>query len=67
MTTKMTPETLRRIEDFIRSSHLPRKAEKLSGLLAAFLNGRRLELHDDMILLDGIAIDPSELENGRWR
>jgi hypothetical protein len=65
--TKLTPETLRRIEDFIRTSDLPRKAEKIDGLLAAFLNGRCLELHGDTICLDGIAIDPSELENGRWR
>jgi hypothetical protein len=62
----MTVETYRRIEDYIRESDLPRKPQKLDGLKRAFFAKHPLELRDDVLLLAGIAIDPSELENGNW-
>ncbi|MBX3452501.1 MAG: hypothetical protein KF777_23320 [Planctomycetaceae bacterium] len=62
----MTPETFERIAEFIRTSDLPRKDQKLDGLRRAYIKRHRLDLVGDMLLLDGIAIDPSELENGYW-
>jgi hypothetical protein len=63
----MTTHTFERIEEYIRNSDLPRKEQKLDGLRRAHLKGMRLTLtDDDTLLLDGISIDPSELENGYW-
>ena len=61
------------IAEFILGSDLPRKQQKIAGLRRAALKrvpmalvGDPAEGKDDMILVDGIAIDPSELENGYW-
>ncbi|MGD9856114.1 MAG: hypothetical protein AB7U20_14310 [Planctomycetaceae bacterium] len=60
------------IADYIRQSSLPRKQQKLAGLSTC--RHRRIpmrllplaETGESMILVGGIAIDPSELENGHW-
>lgn len=63
----MTTHTFERIAALIRTSHLPRKEQKLDGLRRALHKGLHLVLtDDDTLLLDGIAIDTSELENGNW-
>ncbi|MGC1272643.1 MAG: hypothetical protein WBC44_02965 [Planctomycetaceae bacterium] len=62
----MTQHTLERIAEYIRSSDLPRKEQKLDGLRAAYYKRRNLTLVGDVLMHDGIAIDPSELENGYW-
>jgi hypothetical protein len=63
----MTKHTFERIAKYIRSSDLPRKERKLEGLRRAYHKGMNLTLtDDDTLLLDGIAIDTSELENGHW-
>jgi hypothetical protein len=63
----MTTHTFERIAEYIRNSDLSRKEQKLDGLRRAHLKGTRLTLtDDDTLLLDGISIDPSELENGYW-
>lgn len=62
----MTNQTLFRIEEFIRQSDLPRKAQKLEGLKRAYFKKQPLDLRDDVLLLAGISIDPSELEDGYW-
>ena len=61
------------IGEFIIGSDLPRKQQKIDGLRRAALKRIPMALAcdpaggaDDMILVDGIAIDPSELENGYW-
>jgi hypothetical protein len=62
----MDTTTFERIAEYIRTSDLPRKEQKLDGLRRAYIKRHPLEMRDDVILLDGIAIDPSELENGYW-
>jgi hypothetical protein len=62
----MTTTEFQRIEEYIRQGDLPRKDQKLDGLKRALIKKARLMLRDDTLLLDGIAIDPSELENGYW-
>jgi hypothetical protein len=63
----MTTHTFERIAEYIRNSDLSRKEQKLDGLRSAFHKGMHLTLtDDDTLLLDGIAIDTSELENGYW-
>ena len=63
----MTRHTFERIAEYIRRSDLPRKEQKLDGLRRAYHKQMHLTLtDDDMLLLDGIAIDTSELENGYW-
>jgi hypothetical protein len=66
----MTPATFDRIADWIQASDLPRQAHKLDGLRRCFRKRLNLDLVQwdgiDVLLLDGIAIDPSELENGHW-
>jgi hypothetical protein len=59
------------IARYIEASDLPRKEQKLDGLRRAALKKIRMALlsdpsGEDIILVDGIAIDPSELENGYW-
>jgi hypothetical protein len=62
--------TFDRIADWIQASDLPWKAHKLDGLRRCFHKRLNLDLVDwdgiDVLLLDGVAIDPSELENGHW-
>ncbi len=62
-----------RIAQYIAGSDLPRKQQKIDRLRRAAL--RRIPMTlvcepqtgaCDIILVDGIAIDPSELENGYW-
>jgi hypothetical protein len=61
-----------RIANHVRSSDLPRKEMKLAGLRRAETLSIPMALVCDpvsnihMILVDGIAIDTSELENGYW-
>jgi hypothetical protein len=66
----MTPATFDRIAAWIQASDLPRKARKLDGLRRCFHRRLNLDLVQrddlDLLLLDGTAIDPSELENGYW-
>ena len=62
----MTTETYHRIQEFIRQSDLPRKPQKLDGLKRAFFKRHPLDLRNDILLLAGTSIDPSELENGHW-
>ena len=62
----MTSQTFERIAEYIQTSDLPRKEQKLDGLRRAYHKRHPLELVGDVLLLDGIAIDPSELENGYW-
>ena len=59
-------ETWARIERFIEASDLPRKQRKLEGVRRARERGLTMGLLGDVLLLDGIAIDPSELETGHW-
>lgn len=61
-----TDATWERIERFIEESDLPRKERKLDGLRRARRRGLTMELLGDVLLLDGTAIDPSELETGHW-
>lgn len=65
--------TYERIAQYILASDLPRRNEKIDGLRRAALKRIPMALVGDpaggtdaMILVDGIAIDPSELENGYW-
>ncbi|MEZ6100267.1 MAG: hypothetical protein R3E01_14960 [Pirellulaceae bacterium] len=57
---------------YIETSDLPRKPNKLEGVSIARAKGIPVSLADDpahgepFILVDGIAIDPSELETGHW-
>ena len=57
---------------YIEASDLPRKPNKLEGVSIARAKGIPMSLADDpthgepLILVDGIAIDPSELETGHW-
>jgi len=59
-----------RIAQYVVESDLPRKRQKIDGLRRAALQRipmRLVRTEDcDMILVDGISIDPSELENGYW-
>ena len=61
-----------RIANYVRTSDLPRKEIKLAGLRRAEMLGIPMALVCDpvsniyMILVDGISIDTSELENGYW-
>jgi len=59
-------DAFRRLEEFIQTSDLPNKPQKLDGLRRAYYRRIPLTLVGETMLLDGIAIDPSELENGHW-
>ena len=63
---RMTEQTFARLVEFIETSDLPNKGRKIDGLRRCYYRNLRLDLMGDMLLLDGIAIDPSELENGHW-
>ena len=75
----MSDKNHKRMEDaydtvarYIEASNLPGKPNKLEGVSIARAKGIPLALVDDpaggepLILVDGIAIDPSELETGYW-
>lgn len=57
---------------YIETSDLPRKPNKIEGVSIARAKGIPMSLADapalgePLILVEGIAIDPSELENGHW-
>lgn len=57
-----------RIARFILESDMPRKEQKLDGLRKCELRGHPLRYNEemDMLLLDGVSIDPAELEDGYW-
>ena len=60
-----------RVAQYITASDLPRKKQKLDGLRLAAHKRIPMTLVREpyagvMIVVDGIAIDPSELENGHW-
>ena len=59
-----------RIARFIDQNNLPCKQQKLGGLKLAAYNEipmKRVETDDiTLILVDGVAIDTSELETGYW-
>lgn len=59
-------DAFRRLEEFIQTSDLTNKPRKLDGLHRAYYRRIPLKLVGETMLLDGIAIDPSELENGNW-
>jgi hypothetical protein len=57
---------------YIEASDLPHKPNKLEGVAIARTKGIPMTLAADpafgepLILVDGVAIDPSELETGHW-
>lgn len=63
---KQQEQEFKRIYDWILESDMPHKQRKMDGLRTCVRRGIRLQLLDGTLLTDGIAIDPSELENGYW-